>query len=66
MNLAVLGLGFIVLAWVFQVVKSWKSVREISSVFIWLYIVGVLLLVYDGWMNSRVLALLNVIGMQQT
>lgn len=47
-NLAIIGLGIIFLAWLFQFFSMNKR-REISTTFIIAYVIGTILLVIDGY-----------------
>ena len=53
MDLVTLGLIIIALAWLVQLIISWRrGSKEIIKAFLILYVIGVLLLVISGYINS--------------
>ena len=52
MEISVIGLAIITLAWLVQLFYSWNGDREIRKWFIGVYSTGVALLVLDGLVNS--------------
>lgn len=50
--LTFIGLGVIILAWMFQFVKIAFGSKNIQPAFVGIYAVGVLLLVVDGFMSG--------------
>ena len=62
--LSIIGLGLVVLAWAYQLLKVIGGSRTIQTAFVGLYAVGVLLLVADGIMAEFTeLALLNLMSL---
>jgi len=62
MQLALLGLGIVVLAWIVQLIRM-KKTKEIMPCFICLYVIGVILLIVDGFIgDATYLALLNLLS----
>jgi hypothetical protein len=59
MDLASIGLLVIALAWIVQLVYTFKS-KEIQPVFIILYIIGVLVLVTSIYLQSKVISYYEV------
>jgi len=60
-NLSVIGLIIIFIAWIIQLFSLNKR-RELSKWFITTYIIGAILLVYDGYTNNLMeLAILNAL-----
>lgn len=52
MDLASIGLIVIALAWIAQLVMSWKGNKNIQPAFIVLYMLGVLILVISGYLGN--------------
>jgi predicted membrane chloride channel (bestrophin family) len=65
MNLDLIGLVVIALAWVAQIIFAWNSgSRQIKKQFLGLYCLGVLLLVIDGyWYKDSSSATLNLLAL---
>ena len=55
-NLASVGLVLIAVAWIIQLVLSWKGNRTIRPVFIICYMIGVLALVTADYLQTNVLS----------
>ena len=61
--IAEIGLAFLILGWIVQLFQSWKGSKEIHKGFLFLYIIGVIMLVIDGYMSNLVsLAVLNLVS----
>jgi len=56
MNLATIGLILIAVAWIIQLVFSWKGNREIHPVFILCYMIGVLGMVVADYLQTSTLS----------
>jgi hypothetical protein len=56
MNLAQAGLILIAIAWIVQLVISWKGNKAIHPVFILCYMVGVLALVIADYLETNILS----------
>ena len=52
MESAILGLAVIIIAWIFQLVYSWKGKKEIQSKFLTIYAIGSALLIIDCYLNE--------------
>jgi len=52
MEIATIGLLVIALAWIVQLIYSWKGKRDITVSFILLYMLGVLLLLISGYLAT--------------
>jgi len=64
MESAVIGLGVIVIAWILQVISSWRGKKEIKPSFLLIYALGAALLIIDGYVNdAKYLAILNLIAL---
>ncbi|VVB78092.1 Uncharacterised protein [uncultured archaeon] len=64
---ALLGLGVIILAWIIQLAYSWKGNRDMKKSFLIIYVIGVALLVIDGYRtNMQDLAIFNLISLVVT
>ncbi len=58
-----LGLGLIILAWLMQFGKMIISKRDVWPAFVLVYVLGVLLLVVDGFRSGlTTLAILNLVS----
>ena len=58
---ALVGLILIVLSWVEQIIYSCKHKKQISALFVGLYLLGVTFLVLDGFINNNLtIALFNL------
>jgi len=61
---ALLGLGLVVIAWIIQLVYSWKGSKEIKNRFLVIYAVGIALLVIDGYRTGmKSVAIFNLISL---
>lgn len=61
-SVALIGLVFIAVAWLVQSLAISKKKKELRKEFIWLYAIGVILLVADGFMNGlKELAIMNLV-----
>jgi hypothetical protein len=59
--LTLIGFGVIIIAWILEFVFMGKR-KKISPVFIGVYILGVGILVYDGFINKEIeLAIANLV-----
>ncbi len=59
-----IGLALIIAGWVFQAVHLKKGSKELCPKFVKLYMLGVILLVVDGFMNGLTwLAILNLVAL---
>lgn len=56
MIITYLGLGIICLAWLYQVIKTFRENANIQSAFVGIYAAGVLLLVIDGFSSGVTIA----------
>ena len=56
MNLAGIGLILIAVAWIVQLVFSWKGNKSINPLFIITYMAGVLLLVIADYIQTSILS----------
>jgi hypothetical protein len=56
MNLATTGLLFITLAWLIQLLFSWKGNKAIHPLFIICYMIGVLAMVTADYLQTNVLS----------
>ncbi|MDD5331360.1 MAG: hypothetical protein PHE43_00875 [Candidatus Nanoarchaeia archaeon] len=64
MELSLIGLIVLVLGWIIQLIHSWKNNHEIRQWFLIFYMVGVGLLVIDGFQNNlKELAILNLVSL---
>lgn len=52
MESAIIGLGVISLAWIMQLVYSWKGRHDIQSKFLIVYSIGTALLIIDCYLND--------------
>ena len=60
--IASLGLGLIVVGWVIQLIEVCKKKKRLNRIFVIMYVIGVALLVADGFMNGLMtLAFLNLV-----
>ena len=64
MEIAVVGLAFIIAGWFVQLFHAWKGKKDILPLFIAVYAAGVFLRVLDGYINGLAnLALMNLISL---
>jgi hypothetical protein len=64
MEIAIIGLLFIIFGWAIQLGHSLKGKREIQIFFVISYIIGVAFLVYDGYINGmKDLAFYNAVSL---
>lgn len=62
--IAEIGLIILCLAWLSQLIYSWKGKKEIQKKFVWMYILGVAFLVADGYIAGLYsLAILNIVAL---
>jgi hypothetical protein len=52
MDLGLIGLVVIAIAWLLQLVSSWKGKKEIKKCFLIVYVIGVLLIIWQGYVNN--------------
>lgn len=52
MESAIIGLGVIGLAWILQLVYSWRGKKEIQNKFLIIYSIGTALLIIDCYLND--------------
>jgi len=52
MESAMIGLGVIAIAWILQLVYSWKGKKDIQSKFLIVYAIGTALLIIDCYLND--------------
>jgi len=62
MGLAQIGLVSIAVAWIIQLVASWKGNKNISPAFIIVYMLGVLALVIADYMGTSVLSYFELLA----
>jgi hypothetical protein len=64
MNLTLIGLGVIVLAWLVQFICVIQKKNKINTYFVFIYIIGVAVLVYDGFASELTsLAIANLVSL---
>jgi CDP-diglyceride synthetase len=64
MAIALIGLVLIIIGWAIQAYYVYNGKKEVHQLFIAAYMIGVLLLVIDGFMNNLTsLAILNLISL---
>ncbi len=62
-SLSLIGLGIIVIAWILEFVFMGKK-KKISPIFIGVYIIGVGILVYDGFTSNEIeLGIANLVSL---
>ncbi|MBS3141352.1 hypothetical protein J4405_04380 [Candidatus Woesearchaeota archaeon] len=62
-NLSLIGLGIIIVSWLIQFGYMLKGQKKIKANFVIVYILGVLVLVYDGFVNGLInLAIANILS----
>ena len=62
-NLSLVGLGIIVVSWLIQFGYMLKGQKKIKDYFVIAYILGVIVLVYDGFVNGLMnLAIANILS----
>jgi uncharacterized protein with PQ loop repeat len=63
MQLSLIGLSLIIIGWLIQFFYQLKNKKGINPLFIIIYIIGVLVLVVDGYLSGLIeLAVLNLIS----
>jgi hypothetical protein len=64
MSLSIIGLILIVIGWLIQASYMFKGQKTIKPLFVIAYMIGVLLLIIDGFMSNLIsLAIFNLISM---
>ncbi|MGC9337527.1 MAG: hypothetical protein ACP5EQ_05475 [Candidatus Cloacimonadia bacterium] len=53
-ELGVIGLIVIIIAWIIQLVKTVAKSRELSLGFVWIYFIGVILLIISSFIKGAV------------
>jgi len=52
MESAIIGLGVIAIAWILQLVYSWRGKKDVQSKFLIIYSIGTALLIIDCYLND--------------
>jgi len=52
MESAMIGLGVIAIAWILQLVYSWRGKKDIQTKFLIIYAIGTALLIIDCYLND--------------
>lgn len=61
-NFSIIGLIIIIIAWALQLLYIWQGGRKINKLLLVGYILGLILLIYDGFKNNIILtSILNLI-----
>ena len=62
-SLSIIGLSIVIIGWLVQLVKMKKD-KKINKYFVMLYVLGVLILVYDGFASGLTnLAIANLVSL---